>query len=195
MTKTIERCGWCGNDPEYIAYHDTEWGVPLRQDRKLFELLCLEGAQAGLSWLTILRKREGYRKLFDNFEARQIASYDQVKVDELLKDTRIVRNKLKVNAFIGNAQAYLNILDSGTSFTDYLWRFVDGKPKQNRFESLSDVPASTDISDAMSKQLKRDGFKFVGSTICYAFMQSAGMVNDHILRCYRHEEVRALSDN
>jgi len=193
MSKEIIRCEWCGTDPDYVAYHDNEWGVPLRDDQKLFELLCLEGAQAGLSWLTILRKREGYRLLFDNFDAEKIAAYDETKIQELLQDARIVRNKLKVNAFVGNARAYLDNLASGTSFSDYLWQFVDGEPIQNSFESLSEIPASTQLSDAMSKQLKRDGFKFVGSTICYAFMQSAGLVNDHIVSCFRHEEVKRLS--
>lgn len=192
MSENLHRCAWCGKDPEYIAYHDTEWGVPLRDDRRLFELLCLEGAQAGLSWLTILRKREGYRLLFDNFDADKIAAYGDAKTKALLEDTRIVRNKLKVNAFIGNARAYLNILASGVSFSDYLWQFVNHQPKQNEFHTLAEVPASTDLSDAMSKQLKRDGFKFVGSTICYAFMQSAGLVNDHIVSCHRYEQVRAM---
>ena len=193
MTNGLSRCDWCGTDPEYRAYHDNEWGVPLKDDQKLFELLCLEGAQAGLSWLTILRKREGYRELFDNFDAEKIARYGDKQVNRLLHDTRIVRNKLKVNAFIGNAKAYLRIRESGQCFSNYLWQFVDHRPQQNHFLTASDVPATTATSDAMSKQLKQDGFKFVGSTICYAFMQSAGMVNDHVVHCYRHAEILSIS--
>ncbi len=186
MTDTQVRCGWCGTHTDYIHYHDNEWGVPIHEDRRLFELLCLEGAQAGLSWLTILRKREGYRTVFDQFDPTKVANYDAAQIKRLKQDKRIVRNELKIRAFVTNAQAYLRIIDSGVSFDNYLWQFVDGQPIQNRFRDASEVPAHTEISDAMSKQLKKDGFKFAGSTICYAFMQSAGMVNDHLVDCFRY---------
>lgn len=186
------RCEWCGSDPDYVAYHDDEWGVPLRDDQKLFELLCLEGAQAGLSWLTVLRKREGYRLLFDGFDATKIVQYDENRIQALKQDPRIIRNDLKIRAFISNAEAYLNVLESGSSFNDYVWQFVDQTPTKNRFQALSEIPANTEISDQMSKHLKKDGFKFVGSTICYAFMQSSGMVNDHIASCFRYEHVNRL---
>lgn len=189
MSDNEIRCGWCGSHADYISYHDNEWGVPLHDDQKLFELLCLEGAQAGLSWLTILRKREGYRAVFDQFDAKKIAYYDEAHIQQLKQDQRIVRNELKIRAFVTNAQAYLEILDSGISFDAYLWKFVDNQPIQNKFRDLSEVPAHTKTSDAMSKQLKRDGFKFVGSTICYAFMQSAGLVNDHLVDCFRYSEI------
>ena len=189
MTDTRIRCGWCGTHSDYINYHDKEWGVPIHDDQRLFELLCLEGAQAGLSWLTILRKREGYRVLFDQFDPNKIAAYDEAHIQRLKQDKRIVRNELKIRAFVSNAQAYLNVLSTGQSFNDYLWQFVDHQSLQNKFYDLSEVPANTRISDAMSKQLKRDGFKFVGSTICYAFMQSAGMVNDHLVDCFRYADL------
>lgn len=186
MTKTeISRCWWCGDDPLYQAYHDREWGVPTHDDRELFEFLCLEGAQAGLSWITILRKREHYRLVFDDFDAEKIARYDEVKIASLLADAGIVRNKLKVNGFVKNARAYLALLEGGQSLDNYLWGFVDGKTIQNNFESPKQVPANTPISDAMSKDLKKRGFTFVGSTICYAFMQAAGLVNDHLSHCSR----------
>ena len=186
MTKTdISRCWWCGDDPLYQAYHDREWGVPIHDDRELFEFLCLEGAQAGLSWITILRKREHYRLVFDDFDAEKIALYDDTKIASLLADAGIVRNKLKVNGFVKNARAYLALLEGGQSLDNYLWGFVDGKTIQNNFESPSQVPANTPISDAMSKDLKKRGFTFVGSTICYAFMQAAGLVNDHLSHCSR----------
>lgn len=183
------RCSWCGDDPEYVAYHDNEWGVPLYDDQKLFELLNLEGAQAGLSWITILKKRENYRKAFDNFDAKKMAAYDDAKRAELLQDAGIIRNKLKINAFIINAQLYVEMQEKGESFSEFLWSFVDGKPIKNAFATLSDIPANTEVSDAMSKELKKRGFKFVGSTICYAFMQSAGMVNDHVTDCFRYNQV------
>jgi DNA-3-methyladenine glycosylase I len=186
MTNTeISRCWWCGDDPLYQAYHDREWGVPIHDDRELFEFLCLEGAQAGLSWITILRKREHYRLVFDGFSAEKIARYDEVKIASLLDDAGIVRNKLKVNGFVKNARAYLALRDGGQSLDNYLWDFVDGKTIQNNFESPNQVPANTPVSDAMSKDLKKLGFTFVGSTICYAFMQAAGLVNDHLSHCSR----------
>jgi len=181
----IIRCQWCSNDELYQQYHDQEWGVPVYDDRELFEMLNLEGAQAGLSWITVLKKRAHYRKVFDGFDAEKIAKYDQAKRDELLADAGIIRNKLKVNAFIVNAQLYLDMQadDQSPSFSEYLWSFVDGKPIVNARQTLADVPATTPESDAMSKSLKKKGFKFVGSTICYAFMQAAGMVNDHTVDC------------
>ena len=186
MTKIEnKRCWWCGDDPLYQAYHDKEWGVPVHDDRALFEFLCLEGAQAGLSWITILRKREHYRLVFDQFDAEKIARYDQARVATLLDDAGIVRNKLKVNGFVKNARAYLALLESGLSLDSYLWGFVDGRTIQNNWQSPNQVPANTPVSDAMSKDLKKRGFTFVGSTICYAFMQAAGLVNDHISNCSR----------
>ncbi len=178
------RCGWVNDDPLYIEYHDTEWGVPTYDDRALFEMLCLEGAQAGLSWITVLKKRAHYRKVFDNFDAKKMAVYDDDKREELLSDAGIIRNKLKVNAFIVNAQNYLRIKVE-QSFSDYLWQFVGGEPIVNNWKSLKEVPVTTPESDAMSKQLKKDGFKFVGSTICYAFMQATGMVDDHTMDCFK----------
>lgn len=187
MTTTeVSRCWWCGDDPLYQAYHDREWGVPIHDERELFEFLCLEGAQAGLSWITILRKRDHYRRVFDGFDAEKIARYDELKIASLLADAGIVRNKLKVNGFVKNARAYLALRDAGQSLDNYLWDFVDGKTIQNNFESASQVPANTPVSDAMSKDLKKRGFTFVGSTICYAFMQAAGLVNDHLSHCSRY---------
>ena len=181
------RCAWVpAGDPRYIAYHDEEWGVPEYGDQRLFEMLLLEGAQAGLSWSTILRKREGYRRAFDGFDAEKIARYGPEKIASLLDDPGIVRNRLKVNAAVGNARAYLEIQDELGSFSDYLWQFVDGEPLVNAWTTLSEVPASTAQSDTMSKALKKRGFKFVGSTICYAFMQAVGMVNDHTTDCFRY---------
>ncbi len=179
----MNRCGWVTQDPLYIDYHDHEWGVPVYDDRTLFEFLTLEGAQAGLSWYTILKKRENYRRAFDNFEPEKIVAYDEKKIDELLQDEGIVRNKLKIQAVIANAAAYLQVVEEFGSFREYIWSFVGGKPIQNHFASLNEVPASTEISDKMSKDLKKRGFKFVGSTICYAYMQATGMVNDHITSC------------
>ena len=181
----IIRCGWCSNDELYQQYHDQEWGVPVYDDRELFEMLNLEGAQAGLSWITVLKKRAHYRDVFDGFDPEKIARYDQAKREELLSDAGIIRNKLKVNAFIVNAQLYLDMQADGSrpSFSEYLWSFVGGEPIVNKRKSLADVPATTKESDAMSKSLKKLGFKFTGSTICYAFMQATGMVNDHTLDC------------
>ena len=185
--QTIEtrRCWWCGDDPLYQSYHDNEWGVPVHDDRDLFEFLCLEGAQAGLSWITILRKREHYRLVFDEFDAEKIARYDEAKIASLLDDAGIVRNRLKVNGFVKNARAYLALLDEGLSLDSYLWNFVDGRTIQNNYSLPKHVPANTPVSDAMSKDLKKRGFTFVGSTICYAFMQAAGLVNDHLTDCSR----------
>lgn len=184
------RCWWCGDDELYQEYHDLEWGVPVHDDRLLFEFLCLEGAQAGLSWITILRKRENYRRVFDNFDAGKIARYQDTKIATLLQDSGIVRNRLKVNGFVKNARAMLEMQDQGTTLDAYLWNFVDGETLQNNRQSINQVPANTDISDAMSKDLKKRGFTFVGSTICYAFMQAAGLVNDHTVDCYRHSELK-----
>ena len=179
------RCAWCETgDPLMIAYHDDEWGRPLRDDQRLFELLCLEGAQAGLSWRTILYKRDNYRKAFDGFDASKMARYTDARKARLLDDAGIVRNRLKVDAFISNARAYLALLETGTSLDDYLWQFTDGKVLRNRFRTLSEFPASTPQSDAMSKALKKLGFKFIGSTICYAFMQASGRVDDHQEGCW-----------
>lgn len=187
----MERCPWCEGFDLYREYHDTEWGVPLYDDRALFELLILEGAQAGLSWATILKKRENYRRAFDGFDPVLIAGYGDEKVAGLLADAGIVRNRAKVAAAIQNARAYLALTAGGQSFSDFLWQFVDDAPIQNQRASLAEVPAKTTRSDEMSKALGRAGFKFVGSTICYAFMQSTGMVNDHLITCPRHAEVKA----
>jgi len=183
MTKQIIRCVWVTDDALYQQYHDTEWGIPSFDDRHLFEMLILEGAQAGLSWLTILKKREGYRKAFDNFAAERIAKYSAKKIEKLLLNPQIVRNRLKVNATVVNAQLYLNIRQEYKSFADYIWQFVNHQPIVNKWKSISDIPTTTKESDAMSKDLKKRGFKFVGSTICYAYMQAVGMVNDHTLDC------------
>lgn len=177
------------DDPLYLDYHDREWGVPVRDDGALFEMLILEGAQAGLSWITILKKRENYRRAFDHFDARKIARYDAGKKRTLLGDAGIIRNRLKIDAAIGNARAFLDIVDEHGSFSDYLWAFVDGRPIVNRRRTLADVPVSTEKSDALSKALKKRGFKFVGTTICYSFMQAVGMVNDHVTTCFRYDEV------
>ena len=184
-----QRCAWAGNDALYQNYHDTEWGVPLHDDQRLFELLMLEGAQAGLSWITILRKRENYRAAFDGFNATRIARYDANKIESLLQNAGIVRNRLKLEAAVINAQKFLEVQDEFGSFDKFIWQFVEGKTKQNRWRSLADLPTSTPESDALSKELKRRGFKFVGSTICYAHMQATGMVNDHITDCFRHAEL------
>ena len=179
------RCAWAGTDPLYIRYHDDEWGIPSHDDRHLFEMLILEGAQAGLSWITILRKRESYRRAFDRFDARKIAKYDARKVKALLADAGIVRNRLKIDSTIGNARAFLVLQKEHGSFDRFLWSFVGGKPIVSRRRSLRDVPASTAESDAMSKALRARGFRFVGSTICYAFMQACGLVDDHVVGCFR----------
>ncbi|MGC2047542.1 MAG: DNA-3-methyladenine glycosylase I [Gallionella sp.] len=188
--KNKRRCPWPGDDPLYCAYHDEEWGVPLHDDRRLFEFLILEGAQAGLSWITILRKRENYRAAFDGFDAAHIARYDAGKIASLMQNPGIVRNRLKVAAAVTNAQKFLDVREEFGSFDAFVWRFVDGEPMQNKWRSLADIPATTPESDAMSKELKQRGFKFVGSTICYAHMQATGMVNDHTTNCFRHAELR-----
>ena len=190
---TIIRCAWPGNDPLYVAYHDEEWGVPEHDDRKLFEKLILDGAQAGLSWITILRKRESYRNAFDRFDPERIARYDEKKIETLMQDPGIVRNRLKINSAVTNAQAYLKIREEGSTFDEFLWQFTGGTTLQNTWTELKQLPASTPESDAMSKALKKRGFKFVGSTICYAYMQAIGMVNDHAVTCFRHEECRRMS--
>ena len=189
---SVKRCEWAGSDPLMIAYHDEEWGVPVHDDRTLFEFLILEGAQAGLSWSTILNKRESYRKAYDGFEPRKIASYRDRKAQRLLGNRGIVRNRLKVAASIGNARAFLQVQKDFGSFDAYTWQFTDQKPIQNRFSLLRDLPARTEQSDAMSKDLKKRGFRFVGPTICYAFMQAVGMVNDHTLDCFRYKEIRKM---
>jgi DNA-3-methyladenine glycosylase I len=180
------RCGWVNDDPLYIDYHDKEWGVPVHDDRKLFEMITLEGAQAGLSWYTVLKKRESYREAFDGFDYTKVAAYDEVKTAELLANEGIIRNRLKVASTIGNAQAFIRVREEFGSFDRYIWGFVGGQPILNRWKDLKEVPARTDISDAMSKDLQKRGFKFVGSTICYAFMQAVGMVNDHVESCFCH---------
>lgn len=186
---TETRCAWCGADPLYVAYHDREWGVPLHDERALFEFLILEGAQAGLSWLTILRKRESYRRAFDDFDAERVARYGEADVARLLGDAGIVRNRLKIAAAIGNARATLAIREAFGGLDAYFWRFVDGRPIVNAWCGLAEVPASTPLSDTISKDLKRRGFKFVGSTIVYAHMQATGMVNDHTVDCFRHRQL------
>jgi DNA-3-methyladenine glycosylase I len=187
----MKRCPWCEGFELYREYHDTEWGVPLYDDRALFELLILEGAQAGLSWATILKKRENYRRAFDGFDPALIASYGDDKVASLLADAGIVRNRAKIAAAIQNARAYLTVTAGGQSFSNFLWQFVDGRPLQNEWQAMTEVPAQTAQSVAMSKALARAGFKFIGPTICYAFMQSSGMVNDHLVSCTRHAEVKS----
>lgn len=189
MTKI--RCPWPGEDPLYLAYHDEEWGVPEWDDRALFEKLTLDGFQAGLSWITILRKRDGFRAAFEGFDPERIANFDAAKITALLDDAAIVRHRGKIEATIGNAQAYLTLMQAG-GFANYLWQFVDHQPVQNSWQSLSDVPAATELSKTISKDLKKRGFRFVGPTIVYAFMQAVGMVNDHLEGCYRHKECAAL---
>jgi len=186
------RCAWCGTDPLHVAYHDEEWGVPSHDERHLFEMLILEGAQAGLSWSTILKKREGYRAAFAAFDPKRVARFGSRDFARLMRDEGIVRNRLKIEAATRNARAFLELQQSFGSFDAYLWRFVDGKPIQNRWRESSEVPASTQHSEAVSKDLKGRGFTFVGSTICYAFMQAVGMVNDHTVKCFRHKLVARL---
>ena len=182
----VIRCAWSGSDPLYQAYHDNEWGVPVHADRRLFEMLILEGAQAGLSWITILRKRENYRRAFDAFDVRKIAQYNSAKIARLMKDEGIVRNRLKIESTVLNAKAFLAVQKEYGSFDGYVWQFVGGKPLVNRWRTIKELPSSTPESDALSKDMKKRGFKFVGSTICYAFMQAVGMVNDHTIDCFRY---------
>lgn len=186
---TVSRCEWCLGSDLMIAYHDEEWGVPLHDDRKLFEFMVLDAFQAGLSWSTILNKRENFRKAFDNFDPLRVARYSKRKIERLLADSSIVRNRMKILATVNNAAAFLEIQREFRSFDEFIWRFVSGKPKRNRWKTMRQIPAKTKESDAMSKELKNRGFKFVGSTICYAFMQAAGMVNDHVVGCFRYSEV------
>jgi DNA-3-methyladenine glycosylase I len=184
-----DRCDWSTTDPLYLDYHDIEWGAPLHDDRQLFELLVLEGAQAGLAWITILRKREGYRSAFDGFDATRVAAYDEADVARLLADPGIVRNRAKIRSTIGNAQAYLRLAEEHGPFDGWVWSFVGGEPIQNAWRSMAEVPAETGASRALSRELRRRGFSFVGPTIVYAVMQSAGLVNDHIVSCFRHAEL------
>lgn len=186
------RCPWCGSDPLYIAYHDNEWGVPVHDDRQLFAMLILEGAQAGLSWLTILRKRENYRRVFHDFDPGEIAAFSQGEIQVLLQETGIVRNRLKIEAAVKNARGVLAIIEEFGSFSSFLWRYVDHRPLQNNWNSMSELPTRTAQSDMMSRDLKKRGFNFVGSTICYAFMQAVGMVNDHCVGCFRHAEIKRM---
>ena len=188
-----KRCSWCVKDKLYIGYHDKEWGVPVHNDKKLFEFLILEGMQAGLSWLTILRKRENFRKAFDNFDFNKVAKYDKKKKNSLLKDEGIIRNKLKIEAAVANAKAFIKIRKQFGTFNKYIWGFVQGKPVQNKFKSIGEIPARTKLSDTISKDLKNRGFRFVGSTIIYAHMQATGMVNDHTVECFRYKELNHLS--
>ncbi len=188
-----KRCDWCGDDPLYVRYHDEEWGVPIHDDKKLFEFLILEGAQAGLAWITVLRKREGYRKLFDGFDVDKVARYTDSKLEKLLLDPRIIRNRLKVYGARKNARAFLDVQESHGSFCNYIWGFIDDSPIQNQWQSLQEVPATSPISDALSKDMKKRGFTFVGSTIMYAHMQATGMVNDHMTSCFRHRECQELA--
>ncbi|MEL4306589.1 DNA-3-methyladenine glycosylase I [Joostella sp. CR20] len=189
----MKRCGWCEGDALYEAYHDTEWGVPVYDDATIFEFLILETFQAGLSWITILRKRENFREALDNFDYKKIASYDEKKYEALLQNEGIIRNKLKIKATITNAQNFMKIQEEFGSFSNYIWSFVDGKPIQNQLKNYKEAPANTEISDALSKDLKKRGFKFVGSTVVYAHMQATGMVNDHEENCFRYSEVKKLA--
>ncbi|MCI0553904.1 MAG: DNA-3-methyladenine glycosylase I [Anaerolineae bacterium] len=189
MTDQKNRCAWSTSDPLYIVYHDREWGVPVHDDRKLFEMLILEGAQAGLSWITVLKKRENYRKAFNNFDAKKIIKYNAKKIAQLMKNEGIIRNRLKITGTIRNANAFLAVQKEFGSFDKYIWQFVGGKPIVNKWKSLKQVAPTTPESDAMSKDLKKRGFTFVGSTICYAFMQACGMVNDHLTTCFRYKQI------
>ncbi len=190
----MKKCTWALSNPLEEFYHDHEWGCPVRDDRLLFEFLILEGAQAGLSWLTILKKREAYRKAFDHFDVTAVARYDQAKIEQLLADAGIVRNKLKIKAAVLNAQAFLLVQQEFGSFADYIWRFVNDSSIQNAWQQHADIPASTRLSEVISRDLKKRGFKFVGSTICYAFMQAVGLVNDHTVGCFRHAQLKAIAE-
>ena len=190
MARPKKRCTWCGTDPLYVAYHDEEWGVPLHDDTRLFEALCLDGAQAGLSWITILKKRPHYRQAFADFSAEKMAKFSEKQVARLMQNSNIVRNELKIRAFIGNARAYLALREAGMSLDEFLWQWVDGQPQQNRWRDHSEIPTETPMSKEMSRALKKRGFSFVGPTICYAMMQAIGMVNDHTTDCFRHRELK-----
>jgi len=192
MVAQVKRCAWCTADPLYIQYHDTEWGVPCFDDKKLFEFLLLEGAQAGLSWITVLKKRESYRAAYADFNVEKIARFSEKKQEALCQNPNIIRNRLKIKSAVTNAQALLKLLESQDNFSDYLWKFVGGKPIQNTWRTLAEVPTTTKESEAMSKDLKKRGFNFVGSTICYAYMQAMGLVNDHTTDCERHKACKAL---
>ena len=189
----MKRCAWAGTDPVYVRYHDSEWGVPVRSDRKLFEFLILEGAQAGLSWITVLRKRPAYLKAFDNFDFNKVARYREGKITQLLNNPGIIRNELKIRSAVRNARAFLDVRREFGTFSRYIWGFVENPPVQNKWRHMKDIPASTALSDLISKDLKGRGFSFVGSTIVYAHMQATGMVNDHVVSCFRHAEIQALS--
>lgn len=189
MATNLSRCGWCGRDPLYVRYHDEEWGVPVHDDRLLFEMIVLDGAQAGLSWLTILRKRPHYRQAFDYFDPELIARYDEQRIAQLLANPGIIRNRLKIAGAINNARAYLALRHRGDTLDGFLWRYVQGEPRQNTWSSLAEVPTRTVEAEAMSKDLRRLGFTFVGPTICYALMQAAGLVNDHLTHCFRHQQL------
>ena len=184
-----ERCPWCGHDPLYVAYHDTEWGVPVHDDRALFEFLLLEGAQAGLAWITVLRKREGYRLAFEGFDPEAVARFDEMRVERLLTDDGIIRNRLKVRSAVTNARSFIAVQEAFGTFDAYIWDFVDGRPIQNEWQSIDEIPATTPLADSISRDLKARGFRFVGPTIVYAHMQATGMVNDHLVSCFRHTEL------
>ena len=190
----VKHCGWCEGDPLYEAYHDHEWGVPVLEDETLFEFLTLETFQAGLSWITVLRKRNNFREAFDNFDYRKIAQYKDAKITELMQNAGIIRNQMKIRAAVTNAREFMKIQDEFGSFSRYIWSFVDGRPIQNEIEDYKKAPATTEISDKLSKDLKKRGFKFVGSTVMYAHMQATGMVNDHQVDCFRHKEVKKMGD-
>ena len=188
-----KRCKWCGDDPLYLDYHDKEWGVPVHDDRQHFEMIILDGAQAGLSWITILKRRDSYREAFDNFDSEKVARYPDKKIEKLLQNSGIIRNRLKVNSAVENAKSFLRIQEEFGSFDDYIWQFTGHKTIQNKWKNMNELPPKTKESDSMSKDLKKRGFSFVGSTICYAYMQAAGMVNDHVMDCFRYKEVKNLA--
>jgi DNA-3-methyladenine glycosylase I len=193
MLKGVDRCGWCGSDPLYIQYHDNQWGVPIHNDRELFEFLVLESFQAGLSWLTILRKRAAFKEAFCNFSVQKVARFNASKIERLMKDKNIIRNRAKVLAAVTNARCLLEVKEEHGSFDRYIWQFVNGKPIINRWKSEELIPSITDESEAMSRDMRSKGFKFIGPTICYAFMQAAGMVNDHITACFRHGQLSTIA--
>lgn len=188
----MKRCEWCGDDPLYMKYHDQEWGVPVHTDKKLFEFLILEGAQAGLSWITVLKKRKNYKEVFDNFDFNKIAKYKEKKIQSLLKNEGVIRNQLKIRSAVINANAFIQVRKEFGTFNKFIWSYVDNKPIVNSWKTLKEIPAKTSLSDTISKDLKQRGFKFVGSTICYAYMQAIGMVNDHITTCYRYHELNRI---